>query len=226
MAGTPSTDTYNAAGSTDSERKIDVLMGVRETVNGPKLASWPSPKAQEDGRTLEQYEAGRLRGYETRKGKTSGGPSSKQGGLSIAVQLASWPTPVANDDNKTPEAHLAMKRRMGERDGTEANRTAITSLQVMAQTVSSWATPAARDYRSNAASEAHHQARAEQTRGKPLSEQAHQLASGVTLSGSPAETAKPGQLNPAFSLWLMGYPTAWARCAGQVMRSSRRSRRK
>lgn len=46
-----------------------------------------------------------------------------------------WPTPVSNDDNKTPEAHLRMKMRMGERDGTGAKRTAITSLQVMAQTV-------------------------------------------------------------------------------------------
>jgi len=44
-----------------------------------------------------------------------------------------WPTPTANDDNKSVEAHLAMKKRMGERDGTGANRTAITSLQVMAK---------------------------------------------------------------------------------------------
>lgn len=50
-------------------------------------AGWPTPKAQEDGRTLEQYEAGRLRGYETRKGKTSGGPASAQGTLAIAAQL-------------------------------------------------------------------------------------------------------------------------------------------
>jgi hypothetical protein len=49
-----------------------------------------------------------------------------------------WPTPVARDDNKTPEAHLAMKRRMGERDGSGANRTAITSLQVLVQM---WPTP-------------------------------------------------------------------------------------
>lgn len=45
-----------------------------------------------------------------------------------------WPTAVANDDNKSPEAHLAMKQRMGERDGTFANRTAITSLAVKVQT--------------------------------------------------------------------------------------------
>lgn len=43
------------------------------------------------------------------------------------------PTPVANDDNKSPEAHLAMKIRMGVRDGTGANRKAITSLQVMSK---------------------------------------------------------------------------------------------
>ena len=51
-----------------------------------------------------------------------------------------WPTAVAQDDNKTPEAHLAMKRRMGERDGSNANRTAITSLQVAVQM---WPTPMA-----------------------------------------------------------------------------------
>src|SRR5262245_25067383 len=59
------------------------------------------------------------------------------------VALASWPTPVANDDNKSPEAHLAMKQRMGERDGTGANRTAITSLQVMAKTT--WPTSTLQD---------------------------------------------------------------------------------
>jgi hypothetical protein len=55
---------------------------------------------------------------------------------------SSWPTAVANDDNKTPEAHLAMKKRMGERDGSNANRTAITSLNVMVQ---HWPTPQAHD---------------------------------------------------------------------------------
>lgn len=53
--------------------------------------------------------------------------------LNDLAQLAGWPTPVANDDNKSPEAHLAMKTRMGVRDGTGSNRTAITSLQVMAK---------------------------------------------------------------------------------------------
>ena len=45
------------------------------------------------------------------------------------TECSLWPTPVANDDNKTPAAHRAMKGRMG------GNRTAITSLQVMAKHV-------------------------------------------------------------------------------------------
>src|SRR5882672_260027 len=53
-----------------------------------------------------------------------------------------WPTAVAKDDGKTPEAHLAMKQRMGERDGTGANRTAITSLAVKVQ---KWPTPHGED---------------------------------------------------------------------------------
>jgi hypothetical protein len=61
----------------------------------------------------------------------------------IADNVSSfWPTAVAQDDQKSPEAHLAMKKRMGERDGTHANRTAITSLTVFTK---QWATPSASD---------------------------------------------------------------------------------
>jgi len=49
--------------------------------------------------------------------------------------------------------------------------------------------------------------------------------SGLTLNGSPAETEKPGQLNPAFSLWLMGYPPEWESCAPLATPSSRKSRK-
>lgn len=78
------------------------------------------------------------------------------------------------------------------------------------QTVSSWATPAARDYRSPLATEKHHQQRAERPNGKPLSEQTHTLLDpGTTPSGSPAPTEKRGQLNAAFSRWLQGYPVEW-----------------
>jgi hypothetical protein len=37
--------------------------------------------------------------------------------------------------------------------------------------------------------------------------------SGPTANGSPAATEKRGQLSGAFSLWLMGLPSAWLLCA-------------
>jgi hypothetical protein len=88
-----------------------------------------------------------------------------------------------------------------------------------------WATASARDWKSNSNNPEWQAQRAQHARGKPLSEEAHALTSGPTPSGSPAETGKRGQLNPRFSLWLMGYPTAWACCGERVTRSYRNSQR-
>jgi hypothetical protein len=108
------------------------------------------------------------------------------------VTLASWPTPMAG----TPA-----------QNGNNAAGNNDSSRKTVA--LASWATPATRDWKSNEGSPEFHAARAEQARGKPLSEQTHSLP-GPPSNGSPAPTAKPGQLNGGFSLWLMGYPVvAW-----------------
>ena len=55
---------------------------------------------------------------------------------------------------------------------------------------------------------------------------------GTTLGGAArqciAETTSVGkyQLNPRFSLWLMGYPIEWAYCGEVVTQSSRKSQQK
>ena len=132
--------------ATPSGRRISRLRASAGTTSGSgpisspsTLSGWPTPKAQEDGRTLEQYEAGRMRGYETRKGKTSGGPASSQGTLSISVQLAGWPSPTVGNATGSQMAKDASPT--GRRpDGSKAT----VSLNAVAQ-VAGWPTACATD---------------------------------------------------------------------------------
>ena len=97
--------------------------------------------------------------------------------------------------------------------GRSVSRLQVSALRTGDNGYGSWATPTTRDHKDgNAAS----------CQNVPIN---CLLGRQVHLSGSPAETASSDQLNPAFSLWLQGYPTAWGRCAVRVMPSSRKSRR-
>lgn len=90
-----------------------------------------------------------------------------------------------------------------------------------------WATPKPRDAKSEAGS----QRWMDHPRGKDLSKQTFAWTPGAAPSGSDASTARRGALNPAFSLWLQGYPPQWmalapsaesVRSAARAMRSRRK----
>jgi hypothetical protein len=127
------------------------------------------------------------------------------------VVMASWPTPTHGDRASTGAAGYS----------TESGRHSGTTLTDAAR--ASWPTPTARDFKSESATDEFNAKRWGHPRGKPLSAEAT-LASGPTSNGSPAATAKPGQLSPDFSRWLMGYSAEHLSCAPTEMPSSRKSR--
>ena len=112
----------------------------------------------------------------------------------------SWATPKTADCKGAPY------------ETTENRRTELRKQAYQA----SWPTPLRADGRGSAGAAEH--------KNSELPNAAR-LVSGLTVTGSPAATEKPGQLNPAHSRWLMGYPAEWDACAPTAMPSSRKPRK-
>ena len=163
-----------------------------------QLSAWPTPNTPSGGRSvsIDQMDA---------TGRTLDG-KKHTASLEHAAKFTAWPTPKAEDSEST-----------GAHRGTPDTLTSASRL-------SSWATPAARDSK-GPNSEAH--VTTNGTGRMHLDQLANQAVHlGPISSGSPAETAKPGQLNPGFSRWLMNYPISWDIAAMKVPGRSSRSSRK
>jgi hypothetical protein len=97
---------------------------------------------------------------------------------------SSWGTPTKDEAGGTPEQFLERKTKLGGACGVS-----LTALNLQAQ-LASWATPATRDFRSASGSQEFLESRAEQPRGKPLSEQAFTLAHWPTTTTQDSKDSR------------------------------------
>jgi len=217
---TPTSRDHKDGGSTLENTPVNALLGRQV-----QLAGWPSPKAQEDGRTLEQYEAGRMRGYAMRQGKTAGGPSAKQGTLSIAVQLCGWASPCTPNGGRSMDPD-----KMSSTGTTLDGRKHTVSLEHQVR-FAGWASPAAGNGdRGGSLKQAMEKTRPSGASiGTTLEHQvqiSEYVVSTTDSTSSIAPTAKRGALNPAHFRWLMGYPPEWDVCGVTATASYPRSQRR
>jgi hypothetical protein len=197
------------------------------------LAGWATPCATEMDQTPEMVIARKARLKESTG--IHRGPALPLGTM---AQLTSWPTPTAAnaDGGQMPKDCSPT--------GLRANGSKATvSLQGIAR-LSTWPTPRAEDSECSGARVARgvNDTLTAVTRlagwPTPLEDDANngtratgayqsltRATHGVISSGSPAGTENTGQLNPAFSRWLMGFPDAWDACAPTATPSSRKSQR-
>ena len=128
------------------------------------------------------------------------------------------PTAVANDDNKTPEAHLAMKARM-----KGGPRKTITSLQVIIKAIGLLPTPRTAEAEGGALTDGQFKDGKFFRQNKKTGVR-YGIKVKDALNTVARETGmKTGlKLQPAFVLWMMGYPTDWCDLAdGEMPRSKR-----
>ena len=145
----------------------------------------------------------------------NGGPAQGIDRLPGAAAMAAWATPSSRDWKDTG-ADLPPRP-----DGTER----FDQLPRQAN-LAGWGTPTAQDAKHATLSPSERMRAPENLRVQVYTAMpTRRTASGEMLTGSSAAMESGGQLNPAHSRWLMGFPPEWDACAVTAMPSSRKSRR-
>ena len=179
------------------ERKSVGYIERRKTLKFPittameavwQLSGWPTPNAVNG-------DSGAYKDFDKLMARKAAG---RQTNLQEIVMVAGWPTPMAG----TPA-----QNGNNEAGNNDSSRKTVA--------LSGWPTPTSRDHKDG-----------KECPNVPLNallgrvvwltanpQAARITADGTMLTGCSAAMESGGQLNPAFSAWLMGFPEAWCHAA-------------
>ena len=219
---TPTAATGGASKNPNNKRGIN---GGNPMATAAAMVPWPTPSVR-DYKDTGNLDKSRFR----KSGKERNDTVPR-----VAYGIDPWATPTANPANGKWEQFLERKRK----SVAKGNKMGIslTDTQMQAKSIAPWATPNTLDHMALRSDEALLKQSTTVRKGRTfpnnLREQVDPRSQEIYASGkipppSTAETENtvPSQLNPRFSLWLMGYPIEWAYCAERVTQSSRKRQRK